>query len=87
LLQVIAGLSHSPDIQTRIRKKPGLSERAGRLVDQKSMDYFRRRELAERAAAKNAQSEAARRVHQELAQEYADLIRGPQFSAHSEVRR
>jgi len=57
------------------------------LADQKSMDYFRRREQAERAAAKNAQSEAARRVHQELAQEYAELIRGTGFSARSEVRR
>ena len=39
------------------------------------MDYFRRREQAERAAAKNAMSDAARRVHQELAQEYAELAR------------
>jgi hypothetical protein len=51
------------------------------------MDYFRWREQAERAAAKNAQSEAARRVHQELAQEYAELIRGTALSGRSEVRR
>jgi hypothetical protein len=51
------------------------------------MDYFRWREQAERAAAKNAQSEAARRVHQELAQEYAELIRGTSLSARFEVRR
>jgi hypothetical protein len=51
------------------------------------MDYLRWREQAERAAAKNAQSDAARRIHQELAQEYADLIRGTAVSARSEVRR
>lgn len=57
------------------------------MVDKGRMDYFRWREQAERAAAKNAQSEAARRIHQELAQEYAALIRGTGVSAHSEVRR
>jgi len=45
------------------------------VPDHETQDYFRRRELAERAAAKNAATEAARRVHQELAQEYAELIR------------
>jgi hypothetical protein len=44
-------------------------------VDYKSTEYFRHRESAERAAAKNAVSEAARRVHQELAQEYAALLK------------
>jgi len=44
------------------------------VVDQ-SAEYFRRRELAERAAAKKATSDAARRVHQQLAQNYADLSR------------
>jgi hypothetical protein len=43
------------------------------MLDQDSLDYFRRRERAERAAAKRAASEAARRVHQELAQSYAQL--------------
>ena len=57
------------------------------MADQSTMDYFRWREQAERAAAKNADSEAARRVHQELAQEYADLIRGVGLSARAEVRR
>jgi len=38
-------------------------------------DYLRRREMAERAAAKKAISDAARRVHQQLAQSYADLLR------------
>lgn len=61
-------------------------ERGGRLADQ-VMDYFRRRERIERLAAKNAQSAAARRIHQELAQEYAQLIRGTSLSARSEVRR
>ncbi|MGZ2410925.1 hypothetical protein ACUXST_000322 [Sphingomonas sp. F9_3S_D5_B_2] len=41
-----------------------------------SEEYLRRRERAERAAAKKAKSEAARRVHQELAQGYAEQLRG-----------
>ena len=45
------------------------------MIDQESQEYFRRRERAERAAAKNAVSEAARRAHQELAQSYADRLR------------
>jgi len=45
------------------------------MNDQQSVDYFRRRERAERAAAKNATSDAARRAHQELAQGYAELVR------------
>jgi hypothetical protein len=44
-------------------------------VDQDKLEYFRRRELAERAAAKSAASAIARRVHQELAQHYAELLR------------
>ena len=39
------------------------------------VDYLRARERAERAAAKRAQSLAARQVHQELAQQYAQLLR------------
>jgi len=38
-------------------------------------DYLRRRELAERAAAKKAASPSARRIHQDLAQAYAGLAR------------
>ncbi len=45
------------------------------MLDHESADYLRRRELAERAAAKKAVSEAARRVHQQLAQRYAALLR------------
>jgi len=37
-------------------------------------DYYRKRERAERAAAKHAASVSARSVHQELAQSYAQLI-------------
>jgi hypothetical protein len=37
-------------------------------------DYFRRREMQERAAAKNAASLAARRVHQEMAENYAAIL-------------
>ena len=46
-----------------------------RTVDQDSIEYFRARERIERAAAKAAVSEAARRAHLELAQGYAALIR------------
>jgi hypothetical protein len=45
------------------------------INDHESADYLRRREFAERAAAKNAVTEAARRVHQELAQNYAERLR------------
>jgi len=47
------------------------------MSNSESQDYFRRRERAERAAAKNAATEAARRIHQELAQGYAALLRKP----------
>ncbi|HVI06145.1 MAG TPA: hypothetical protein VM711_08665 [Sphingomicrobium sp.] len=45
------------------------------MIDQESAIYFRRRERAERAAAKKAAGDSARRVHQELAQNYAKLLR------------
>jgi hypothetical protein len=38
-----------------------------------SREYFERREMAERAAAKNAATPQARRIHEELAQNYAEL--------------
>ena len=38
-----------------------------------SIDYARRREAQERAAAKRAETLAARRVHQQLAQMYAQM--------------
>jgi hypothetical protein len=44
-------------------------------VDQESVEYFRERERIERAAAKAAATEAARRAHLELAQGYAALAR------------
>ena len=44
-------------------------------MDHRSLDYFSRRERAERAAAKQAKCDAARRVHQELAVAYAGLVR------------
>jgi hypothetical protein len=40
-----------------------------------SVEELRSRERAERAAAKQAKSLAARLVHQQLAQHYADLLR------------
>ena len=45
------------------------------MLDQDNLDYFRRRERAERVAAKNAATEAARRAHQELALQYSELLR------------
>jgi hypothetical protein len=44
------------------------------MLDVESLEYFRRRERAERAAAKSAVSQAARRAHQELAQKYCELV-------------
>jgi hypothetical protein len=43
-------------------------------VNQQSVEYFRNRERIEREAAKSAASEAARRAHLELAQNYAELV-------------
>ncbi|MGE5564259.1 MAG: hypothetical protein ACM3ZV_13280 [Bacillota bacterium] len=44
-------------------------------MDKDTLEYFRRREQAERTAAKTASCDVARRVHQELAQHYAELLR------------
>ena len=54
------------------------SERYNRLMMNdpiaiEPIDYARRREAQERAAAKRAATLAARRVHQELAQMYAQI--------------
>lgn len=40
------------------------------------LEYFRRREAQERAAAKCARNIAARRVHQQLAEQYAAIRQG-----------
>lgn len=45
------------------------------MLDPESELYLRRREQAERAAAKQAVSEVARRVHKELAQKYSERLR------------
>lgn len=45
-----------------------------RAMEANSLDYFRLREQAERAAAENATSDAARRAHQKLAREYAQRL-------------
>ena len=45
--------------------------------DNATTEYFWRRERAERAASEVAASPAARRAHQELAQLFATLARGP----------
>jgi len=39
-------------------------------------DYFRRREAQERAAAKSAANLAARRLHQQMAENYAAILNG-----------
>ena len=57
------------------------------MLDPDSIEYFRRRELAERAAAKSATTIAARGLHQELAQNYADLLRTGGLTRISEIRR
>ncbi len=50
------------------------------IVDRQSIKYFRTRERIERAAAKAAATEAARRAHLELAQSYAALVQKGQES-------
>jgi hypothetical protein len=57
------------------------------MLDPGSLEYFRRRELAERAAAKSATTIAARGLHQELAQNYADMLRNGALTPISEIRR
>ena len=57
------------------------------MLDPDSRDYFRRRELAERAAAKNAATATARGLHQELAQNYSELLRTGALSRSPEIRR
>lgn len=51
------------------------ADRSKAKLDKKSQDYFRRREGVEKDAARSAASDAARRAHQELADEYAALLR------------
>jgi hypothetical protein len=49
------------------------------MEKQANRTYFELRERAERAAAKRATSDAARRVHQEMAQLYSKMqISGPE---------
>jgi len=57
------------------------------MLDRESLEYFRRRELAERAAAKSATTIAARGLHQELAQSYAELRCNGALPQRSEIRR
>jgi hypothetical protein len=57
------------------------------MLDPESREYFRRREYAERAAAKSATTIAARGLHQELAQNYSDLLRNGALTQVSEIRR
>ena len=59
-----------------VDRGPALDERPPKpTAEPAAGDYWRSRERAERAAAKKAQSSAARAVHQELAQQYAERIR------------
>ncbi len=50
-------------------------------------EYLQRRERAERAAAKRAASALTRRIHQELAQKYAELRRGTGGDAADPAQR
>lgn len=54
------------------------------MMVQGGVEYFRNRERAERAAAKSTPSLAARRIHQELAQRYADLAQRQRGLFHVE---
>jgi len=53
-------------------------------MNMESHEYFKRRERVERAASKNAASSQARRIHQELAQSYAEMAQ--QFGPLSSPR-
>ena len=44
-------------------------------MNPQQIEYYQARERAERAAAKAAACPQARRVHQELAQHYQDVVR------------
>jgi hypothetical protein len=44
------------------------------MMNSEAQDYYRRRERIERAAAKSAATETARRIHQQLAQGYAAFL-------------
>jgi hypothetical protein len=57
------------------------------MLDRESREYFRRRELAERAAAKSATTIIARGLHQDLAQNYAELWRSGARLLILETRR
>lgn len=46
------------------------------MIDPNSLEYFRKREQAEREAAEKAATEAARRAHEQLAQSYSEIVRG-----------
>jgi hypothetical protein len=54
------------------RNSAGVESTSAGPVDE---DYIRQREKAERAAAKRAATASARRIHQDLAQAYAGLVR------------
>jgi hypothetical protein len=43
-------------------------------MSNEDLHYFRRREWQERAAAKSATNLAARRIHQQLAEQYAFIL-------------
>ena len=45
------------------------------MVDQGSVRYFEKREAEEREAASRAQSEVARKIHLDLAEQYAARAR------------
>ena len=57
------------------------------MLDRELLEYFRRREHAERAAAKSATTIAARGLHQELAQNYAELLLNGALPQSSAIRR
>ena len=45
------------------------------MMDQNSVEYFEKREAEEREAAARAESEVARKIHLDLAEEYAARVR------------
>ena len=54
--------------------------REGLSMTCEQTEYYRRREAQERAAAKWAGSLSARRVHQQMAENYSALVHGTHLS-------
>jgi hypothetical protein len=60
-------------------------QETGQGMKQESIEYFRRREQAEREAVRNASCAAARRAHEQLATAYATLVELEELKAAGKI--